>query len=233
MKPVKFLAMAFVALLFTNTQAQTVDDVVNSHITAMGGKEKLESLKSVRMTGSMSTQGVDISMTMTRSHLIGFRLDMDIMGSSNYQMLNATEGWVFMPVMGMTEPKKMEDDQYKSASSQLDIQGALLNYKDKGTTIELLGKDKVDNAEAYKLKLTLKSGKVVTYFLDAKTYFLIKTASKQNVQGEEMDMETTFADFKQNADGFWFPYSTTSMQGTITFDKIETNVKVEDSLFKN
>ena len=89
------------------------------------------------MTGSMSTQGVDISMTMTRSHLIGFRLDMDIMGSSNYQMLNATEGWVFMPVMGMTEPKKMEDDQYKSASSQLDIQGALLNYKDKGTTIEL------------------------------------------------------------------------------------------------
>lgn len=233
MKPVKFLAMAFAALLFTNTQAQTVDDVVNSHITAMGGKEKLESLKSVRMTGSMSTQGVDISMTMTRSHLIGFRLDMDIMGSSNYQMLNSTEGWVFMPVMGMTEPKKMEDDQYKSASSQLDIQGALLNYKDKGTTIELLGKDKVDNAEAYKLKLTLKSGKVVTYFLDAKTYFLIKTASKQNVQGEEMDMETTFADFKQNADGFWFPYSTTSMQGTITFDKIETNVKVEDSLFKN
>ena len=233
MKPVKFLAMAFAALLFTNTQAQTVDDVVNSHITAMGGKEKLESLKSVRMTGSMSTQGVDISMTMTRSHLIGFRLDMDIMGSSNYQMLNATEGWVFMPVMGMTEPKKMEDDQYKSASSQLDIQGALLNYKDKGTTIELLGKDKVDNAEAYKLKLTLKSGKVVTYFLDAKTYFLIKTASKQTVQGEEMDMETTFADFKQNADGFWFPYSTTSMQGTITFDKIETNVKVEDSLFKN
>ncbi len=233
MKPVKFLAMAFAALLFTNTQAQTVDDVVNSHITAMGGKEKLESLKSVRMTGSMSTQGVDISMTMTRSHLIGFRLDMDIMGSSNYQMLNATEGWVFMPVMGMTEPKKMEDDQYKSASSQLDIQGALLNYKDKGTTIELLGKDKVDNAEAYKLKLTLKSGKVVTYFLDAKTYFLIKTAGKQNVQGEEMDMETTFADFKQNADGFWFPYSTTSMQGTITFDKIETNVKVEDSLFKN
>ena len=39
MKPVKFLAMAFAALLFTNTQAQTVDDVVNSHITAMGGKE--------------------------------------------------------------------------------------------------------------------------------------------------------------------------------------------------
>lgn len=233
MKPVKLLAMAFAALLFTNTQAQTVDEVINSHITAMGGKEKLESLKSVRMTGSMSTQGIDISMTMTRSHMAGFRLDMDIMGSSNYQMMNATEGWVFMPVMGMTEPKKMEDDQYKSASSQLDIQGALLNYKDKGTTVELVGKEKVENAEAYKLKLTMKSGKVVTYFLDAKTYFLIKTSSKQNVQGEEMDMETTFADFKQNADGYWFPYSTTSMQGTITFDKIETNIKVEDTLFKN
>jgi hypothetical protein len=46
-------------------------------------------------------------------------------------------------------------------------------------------------------------------------------------------METSFADYKQNADGFWFPYSMTTMNGTITYEKIETNVKVDESIFKN
>ena len=231
----KKLSLLFVALAtcFTSLQAQSVDEVINSHVAAMGGKEKMESLKSVKMTGSMSTQGIDISMTMTRSHMVGFRLDMDIMGTSNYQLMNTTEGWVFFPIQGMTEPKKMEEDQFKSASSQLDIQGALLNYKEKGNQVELVGKEKLDNSEAYKLKVTMKSGKETTYYLDAKTYYLVKTVSKQNVQGQEMEMETTFSDFKQTADGYWFPYTTTSMQGTITFDKIEPNVKVEDSIFKN
>jgi len=53
------------------------------------------------------------------------------------------------------------------------------------------------------------------------------------VQGQEMDVETSFADFKQNADGYWFPYTINTMQGAITFEKIETNVPVDEKLFKN
>jgi hypothetical protein len=62
---------------------------------------------------------------------------------------------------------------------------------------------------------------------------LIKTSSKATVQGQEMDMETSFSDYKQNADGYWFAYTTTNMQGTITFDKTESNVKVDEAIFKN
>jgi hypothetical protein len=147
--------------------------------------------------------------------------------------MNATEGWMFMPVMGMTEPKKMDDEQFKGSLSQLDIQGALLNYKEKGSTVELVGKEKMDATEVYKLKITNKEGKVSHYFLDAKTFFLVKTSSKANVQGQEMDNETTFSDFKQTPEGYWFPYTMTTMQGPITYDKIEVNIKVEDSMFKN
>src|SRR5205085_5814483 len=111
---------------------------------------------------------------MTKSHMVGFRMDIEVMGTSNYQIANKTEGWVFMPVMGMKEPQKMDDAQYKASVNQFDLQGALVNYKDKGTAIESLGKETVDGSEAYKLKLTFSNGETSNYFIDAKTNRLVK-----------------------------------------------------------
>jgi len=108
----------------------------------------------------------------------------------------------------------------------------LFNYKEKGFTIESLGTEKVDGKDAYKLKV-VKNGKDVFYFIDAASNFIIKTTSKISAQGQEMDVETTFADYKQNADGYWFSYTNTTTQGTITFDKISSNLPVDDKLFTN
>ena len=160
-------------------------------------------------------------------------MDLDIMGSANYQLMNDKTGWAFFPVMGMTEPKEMEAPQYKTSVNQLDVQGALVNYKDKGTTLELLGKEKVDGADAHKVKVTYKNGHSATYFIDEKTNRHVKTISKSVANGNEMEVETTFSDFKQNADGYWFPYTITNAQGTINFDKIETNVTLDNKIFTN
>ena len=138
-----------------------------------------------------------------------------------------------MPVMGMKEPQKMDDAQYKASVNQFDLQGALVNYKDKGTAIESLGKETVDGSEAYKLKLTFSNGETSNYFNDAKTNRLVKISGKRTINGEEMDIATSFSDFKQNADGFWFPYTMETIQGKVYFEKVETNVPAEDNLFKN
>ena len=233
MKHFKLFCLAILAFTTMSVTAQTADEVINKHIEAQGGKEKLASLKTVKMNGNMSVQGTDVAITMTKSHLTGMRVDMEIMGTSNYQLGNTKKGWVFMPVMGMAEPTEMDEDQLKSFNSQMDIQGALLNYKEKGSTVELDGSEKVDGNDAYKLKVTNKNGKVSTYFIDKVTSRLLKTSGKANVQGQEMEVETSYADYKQNADGFWFAYSITNMQGTITFDKIESNIPVDEKIYTN
>jgi len=175
----------------------------------MGGKEKLATLKSVKMSGTMSVQGTDISLTLTKVHLTGMRMDIEAMGTSNYQLANNAKGWIFMPVMGMDSPKEMDADQYKTSINQMDVQGNLFNYKEKGTTVELVGKEMVDGSEANKIKTTFKNGESATYFIDTKT------------------------NRKQNADGYWFAYSMTNSQGTIIYDKIETNVPVDEKIFSN
>ena len=138
-----------------------------------------------------------------------------------------------MPVQGMDAPQDMEPDQYKSTVTQMDLQGTFCNYKEKGTTIELQGKETVDGSEAYKLKVTLKNGIVATYYIDTKTNRVIKTTATMNVGGQDMEVTTSYSDYKQNADGFWFAYTVVTQRGTITYDKITTNMPVDESIYKN
>jgi hypothetical protein len=229
---IKSLTLALGIFATTILQAQTADEIVNKHIGAMGGAAKVSSLKSVKMSGNMSTQGLDIPITLTKLHMKGLRIDMDINGTSNYRVANSTAGTVFMPITGATDPVAMEDGELKNSVRQMDVQGALYDYKSKGTTIELSGKEVVDGSEAYKLKVTYKDGEFSNFFIDTKSSFIVKTTSQRTINGQTIDVENSFSNYKQNADGYWFPYTITNQQAPINFDKIETNIALEESFFK-
>ena len=223
---------SIITLLFSlSLSAQTADDIVNLNIEAMGGKAKLSSLNTVKMTGSMSSRGMDIPMSISKLQMKGIRLDLELMGSSYYQVLNTTSGWMLMP--GMQEPKEMPADTYNTTFNQSDIQGSLFDYKSKGNTVDYLGKEKADSGESYKLKVTYKNGKNALYFIDTKTNRLVKTSAKVSFNGQEMDAETSFGDYKQTKDGYWFPYSITNRQGVIVIDSIDANVPLDEKLFTN
>ncbi len=236
MKMFKKLLLVGLAFTFLNVSAQTADEIVAKNIEAMGGASKLATLTSVKKTGTMSAQGQDFPLTLTVSQMKGFRMDLEIMGTSNYLFITPEKSSRFFPIQQMAEPVVTTGDDVKDMQGALDIQSALFNYKEKGTTIELIGEEKVDAQDAYKLKVTKKGGKSAFYFIDKKTNRVVKTVSKgKGPDGTEQDEETPYGDYKQNADGYWFAY-TTAFQGgmaAVTFDKIETNVKVDENIFKD
>jgi len=229
MKNIVLFGTLILLLVFAQfAQAQTADDVVNKYIDALGGKAKLSTLNSVRFSGNMSIQGNDIAITITKLHMKGMRMDISVMGTENYQIVTPGKGISFMPVQGMASPTDMPEEQAKAAQSQLDVQSALLDYKDKGTSVELLGTDGND----FKLKVTYKNGISSTYYIGQKDYRLNKTVSKRTINGEEIEIETSYSNYKQ-VDGFWFAFtSTSSVQGETNYDKIETNIPVDESIFK-
>ncbi len=233
MKSVIVFSLLITAMSLTQmVRAQTADEVIDKHITAMGGKEKLASLKTMKMEGNLNVQGNDIALVVTKKQGVGIRIDINAMGTENYQIATPAKGTVFMPVQGMAAPTAMSDDQLKGILPQLDLQGALVDYKNKGTTVELLGNEKVDGEDCYNIKATFSTGLVTNYYISAKTFYIVKTSGKRSINGEEMEVTTTYSNYKQNADGFLFPYSTVNMQGTTDYSKIETNINVDDSIFK-
>ena len=234
MSILKKLILGLVLFSALTTTAQTADEIIAKNIEAMGGSAKLATLTSVKMSGSMSVQGTDVAMVITKLQAKGVRMDMEIMGTSNYQLANNEKGFAFMPIMGMAEPKEMDADQLNSMKTQSDVQGPFFNYKEKGTKLEYVGTEKINGADAYHLKITYASGKISNCFIDTKSNKILKTTTKtKGPDGNEMEIETAYSDYKQNADGFWFPYTNTTPQGTIVFDKIETNVKIDENIFKN
>ena len=89
------------------------------------------------------------------------------------------------PFTGGDEPQKMPDDEAKAFVERADIDGPLVDYKAKGSTVELQGTEDVSGSPAYKLKITTKSGSVQYLFVDAKTFLDSKTMLTQTQGGQE------------------------------------------------
>jgi len=235
MKHLRIALFTLASFIAFNASAQTVDEIIDKHIEAVGGKDKIAALKSVRMETNLSIQGQDIPVIQTRVHNVGQRVDITAMGMEGFVINTPTAGWTFMPFMGQSAAEAMPEDQVKIGAEQLDLQGPFFNYKEKGHTVELLGKEAVDGTESYKIKLTTKGGRTSTYYIDPTNYYIIRLVLKAPVMGQEQEITVGFSDFKKSEDGYVFPHSISNAFGqgdTSTVTKVEINKPVDEKLFK-
>jgi hypothetical protein len=233
MKKVQMCLFAVAAMMsIQSIKAQTADEVIDKYVTALGGKEKILSLKSVKKVGSLNVQGMDVSVTVTAVQGVGSRNDISVPGmGEGFQVVNPTKGWDFMPFMGQASPEEVSADKLKSSLSLLDIQGSLVNYKEKGSQVELAGKENVENAECYKLKLTDKQGVLSTLFIDSKSNYLVKSIITAKSPNGDIITEVSYSDYKKTGEGYVFPFSQAIDRGTIIFTSIETNIPVDEKIF--
>ena len=113
-------------------QAQTVDEIIDKHVKALGGKENLNKIQNVVMEGSLSIQGTEIALTLTQVHDKLNRQDITAMGMHGFDMMTDKEGWQYMPFQGMQKPEPKTADEVKVSQSDLDIAGPLVDYATKG-----------------------------------------------------------------------------------------------------
>ncbi|MEQ1832105.1 MAG: hypothetical protein ABL977_03540 [Candidatus Eisenbacteria bacterium] len=231
------LLFALGLLLAPIAQAQTLDEVLTKHYEALGGVEKLKALNTMRVTGTMGLgPGMEAPFTMERKRPGKSRMEFQVQGMTGVQAFDGTKVWSVMPFMGKKDPEAGSDEDNKNAADDADFDGALVDWKAKGHTVELAGKEAVEGADAWKLKVTKKGGKVEFHYLDAETYLLVKSEGKVNARGTEMEFETTFSDYK-DVDGYMEPFSMEQgakgmpQKRKMTFTKIELNVPLDDARF--
>ncbi len=229
-----FGLLIFGLVLVQFAQAQTVDDIISRHVEAMGGREKIMSLSSALMTGTFTAMGATspINITTTKKHMIGSRIDINADGINNYQVITPKNGWIYTPIQGDKEPRPLADDQAKSLQVQLDLHGPFINHREKGIKIEMAGKDSVDGALCYKLKVTSPNTNVTLYFINSKSGLIVKSSTKMVQFGKLEDVETTYSDYRQNADGYWFAYTNVGPRGATHHNEIVTNVAVNEKIYK-
>jgi hypothetical protein len=217
---------------FSTLNAKTADEIINKHIEAIGGADAWRKVNSIRMEGNMKVQGADVNVVRTVLHQKGMRVDISFGGMNGYNIMTNTAGWNFMPFQGQTQPEPSTEEDIKEGQSDLDAQDELVDYKEKGTSVELAGKDDVEGTECFKLLVTFKSGKTETLFIDPKSYYTIRQVAKQKANGQEMEITTDFSNYQKLPEGIMVSMSMTQPFGELNVTKVEVNIPVDETTFK-
>jgi hypothetical protein len=151
------------------------------------------------------------------------------------QAYDGKTAWAVMPFLGSPDPQVMAADDAKDVIEQADMDGPLVDYKAKGNAVELVGKDDVDGAPAWKLKLTLKNGDISYVYIDTETGLNVKETSKRKQQGSEIEIDSYLTNFKP-VEGVLFPFAIENKvqgksMGQFTIDSVKANVAFDDKMF--
>lgn len=231
-------ALLAVCLPALPVHGQTLDDIIALNLKSKGGLEKIKATTTVRMSGSivardMTGQPVKGTMTTVAKRPNLMRRDAMVGGQRS---VNAFDGSSLWMSMGTMPPQALPGPQAAYASQDAEFDSVFVDYKDKGHTVELVGKEDIDGKAEYHVRVTKKGGRPQEFYLDAETGLERKiSVSLQTPDGAAVKNVTEFLDYR-SVDGRLVPFTTRQVQNggvvaTVTLDKVEFNVPVEDSVF--
>jgi len=218
-------------------KAQTVDEIVNKHIAAIGGKEKISAMKSIYIEADLDIQGNQGTSINSILYGKGSLTEIELAGQKIVNCISVDKGsWSINPFAGQTTATDMPESQANAAKSQLQPGGALLDYAAKGNKVELAGQEDVNGVKAYKLKVVTKDGGNLTYYIDPATFYIVKTSTKLNANGQDVEQSVSYSDYKKTDYGFVGAYSSSievpgGMVIAVTVRKIEVNKEIDPKIF--
>jgi uncharacterized membrane protein YgcG len=165
-------------LAVQSSRAQTADEVIAKYVAALGGKEKLQSIRSIYMEGvAVMQNGTEVDSKTWKVQGKLYRQEIAFGMGNIVVIVNPAQGWSSNPRTGGTY-KQMDPQQVKGLQWELDCAGPLVDYAAKGYKVELAGTDTVNSNECNKVKLTFPSGDYITYSIDKKSGYVLRESRK-------------------------------------------------------
>ena len=232
------LALPLILLSTCLVSAQTAEELVSKNIAAKGGLDKIKAINTIHWTGRTTGPGgfnAGVAQYNMRPNLV--RETFSLQGMTAVQAYDGSVGWQIQPFGGKKDPQLIGEDDLRDLLLDSDFDGPLVDYQAKGNTVEFLGHDTVDGDDALRLKVTLKNGDVVYYYLDPDTFLEIRKETQEFIRGSIRENTADLGSYKQ-VNGVMFPFSVSSGPKndptswvSTTIEKIEVNVPLDPSLF--
>src|ERR1700733_14573044 len=231
------IMLAAVSCLSVLAYGQNAEELVNKNIQAKGGIEKIKAIKSIRLTGKLNAGGGFTAATVQeneRPNLV--RETFSLQGMTAVTAYDGATGWHIQPFGGHKDPELIGEDEMRGLLIDADFDGPLVDYKEKGNTVEYLGHDIVDGDDALRLKVTLKDGDIIYYYLDPDTFLEIREEVQQFIRGSVHESVSEMGSYKP-VQGVMYPFSISQgskanpAEQSTTVEKIEVNVPIDKADF--
>jgi len=165
------------------------------------------------------------------------RMEIEFAGKTAVQVYDGSNGWKVRPYLNRNDVEPFTAEETKSESGKADLDGYLIDYAAKGSKVDLDGMEKVEGHDAYKLKVTTKSGQVQYVWVDAQSFLDVKVSgTPRRMDGKMHNVSIYQRDFR-SVQGVMVPYVLeTSVDGyreshKTVIETVAVNPKLEDSLF--
>jgi hypothetical protein len=216
----------------------TVDELVSKNIEAKGGADALHALQSLRLSGKLLVNEgqIELAYLQTKERPGELRTEATLQGMTQVEAYDGKEGWKISPFQGRKDPEKMSADDLKPLMEDAEIDGPLVDWKAKGSTVDYLGTEEVDGTLAHKLKVVRKNGDLSFVYLDPDHFLEIRVLTGRVKHGAYEEVETDLGDYEKTA-GVFVPTSIESGRKgdpdkqKIIIDKVEANVPVDEAIF--
>jgi hypothetical protein len=191
----------------SSSSAPSVDEIIAAHLAARGGKDRIQALRSIRETGTMTASDGRVARVVREIQRPGqFRLEFTYQGTTSVFANDGKAGWQIAPLQGQFEPRAMPPEtDAAGGSDQRDIEGPLVDWKKKGHVVELAGRESLGGVEVDKLRVILEGGGARYDYVDVTSHMVVRSDVPRVVRGHRVEMQSTFSDFRE-VSGIVFPH---------------------------
>jgi len=236
----KIKSLCFVVVLFLplHAAAQTADEIVTKALAARGGVARIKAVHAQRISGTINFGGGTDGPFLVELERPGkMHIEITVQGQTLIRSYDGkSTGWILNPFTENKGVQPMSAEDIGNIADESDFDGPLVDYKQKGNLIALVGKEDVDSKPAYRLKLTNKKGEMRNYLFDAESFRLIKWEGTRKVGDKNVPWESVFHDYRE-VNGLQFAFEIDSdAPGTghgqkIIADNIEVDPQIDESHF--
>ena len=199
-----FITCVLLTTAAAGQEALTIDQIVLQHVEALGGAERIHALQSLVIRG-MHHEGGLIPPEMpirARNYMAFLRPYYGVIGDPAIANPDLREGfdgssWEYYGDPGIVVRTVGAAAAATRHTSEF-LQDSLVDYREKGTQLELAGSEKIGDRECYKIQVTLADGFRKYVFVDRDTFLLIADRKSAPIHafGSSVASETRFSDYQ-------------------------------------
>ena len=217
--------------------AGTGDSAARSRAFAMSSVGKMQPASRMEMDKAQAEKQVQLPFTTEMKRGRKSRVELEFAGKTAIQVYDGSNGWLVRPYLNRNDVEPFSAAQLQSESQSAEIDGYLVDYAAKGNKVELAGVEQVEGKDAYKLKVTQKSGDVKYIWIDSQSFLDVRVSGPQRrMDGKMRNVYVYQRDFR-SVSGVMIPYTLeTAVEGyrdthKTVLESVVINPKLDDTLF--
>lgn len=218
-------------------QQPSAEAILEKHLTARGGLERLKAIETLRLRGAqvLSPAPLELPIVIEQRRPNLQRVELTVRGMTRTTTFDGKEGWIKTPWAANKEAVPLEPEEIQSLAES-DFDSPYVDWQSKGWKPEYLGVSTQEGKAVHRVKLAISTTESLTGSFDVRTYQELFRERSHRELGNEIKLLSTFDDY-QTVQGISFPFyilhrvESRGRRLKLYIDKVEVNPSLPDKRF--